>query len=219
MWLNLTGRDAATVSRDRRIPEVTNRPTGRDTLVFTLLKRNVDTCGPGPSKCGLMGSDLYPIRVCSHLYWELSPWDWSPKAHVNTRCEWGLRTWFLQGQFTETWKCTHPLLNKLSYIMASLTQCFKPKCLQPKWGHLDDTTGAAWRHVMFFLLFWYVWSLGHHWLQVYWFRCYKVYFWDSRSVLWTQTLHPPPPPPPPPLHRHSGDSMMSAFTFFCELSL
>ena len=34
----------------------------------------------------------------------------------------------------------------------------------------------------------------------------------SRSVLWTQTLHPP-------LHRHSGEWTVSEFSFFGELSL
>ena len=37
------------------------------------------------------------------------------------------------------------------------------------------------------------------------FSSNKVYPWDSRDVLWTQTLHPP-------LHRQSGESIMSEFS-------
>ena len=31
---------------------------------------------------------------------------------------------------------------------------------------LEDTTGAVWRHVVFFLLFYYVWRSGHQLLQL-----------------------------------------------------
>ena len=33
-------------------------------------------------------------------------------------------------------------------------------------GHLDDTTGAVWRHVMLFLLLYYVWRRTQHWLPL-----------------------------------------------------
>ena len=57
---------------------------------------------------------------------------------------------------------------------------------------LDDITRAGWRHVMFFC---FITSEG---LTIDFncigFYCNKVYLWDSRSVLWTQTLHPSAPP-------------------------
>ena len=34
-------------------------------------------------------------------------------------------------------------------------------------GHLDDTTGGVWRHVMFYLMLYYLWRRGHDWLQLY----------------------------------------------------
>ena len=44
------------------------------------------------------------------------------------------------------------------------------------------------------------------------FGCNALYPWDSRSVLWTQTVQPS-------LHRHSGEKIMSEFKLFGELSL
>ena len=38
------------------------------------------------------------------------------------------------------------------------------------------------------------------------FGCNTVYPWNSRSVVWTQTLHPP-------VHLQSGESMMKEFSF------
>ena len=36
--------------------------------------------------------------------------------------------------------------------------------------------------------------------------------WDSKSILWTQTLHPP-------LNLHSGEKIMREFSFLGELSI
>ena len=43
----------------------------------------------------------------------------------------------------------------------------------------------------FFLLFFHGWTSGHHLLQCIGFACNTVHPWNSTSVLWTQTLHPP----------------------------
>ena len=45
-----------------------------------------------------------------------------------------------------------------------------------------------------FQLFFYIWRRSHQLLQLCCIGCNAVYPRNSKSVLWTQTLHPPPPP-------------------------
>ena len=80
----------------------------------------------------------------------------------------------------------HPLASLLPVVAIRLkTWCklprFKSNMNVGACGHLDDTTRAVWRHVVFFL-FYYVWSSGH-------LGWNTVYPRNSSSVLWTGTCH------------------------------
>ena len=79
--------------------------------------------------------------------------------------------------------------------------------------HLDDTTGAVWRHLQIFFSCFFMSeeSLTSYFICIR-FSSNELYLWNSRSVLWTQTLHPT-------LHWQSGELMMSEISFFGELSL
>ena len=57
--------------------------------------------------------------------------------------------------------------------------CFKLNMNVGACRHLDDTTRAVRKNVMFSLLFYHVWRRNHHLLQCYWILL--------QSVLWTQT--------------------------------
>ena len=83
--------------------------------------------------------------------------------------------------------------------------------------HLDDTTGAGWRKVTIsFCCFIMSVDTVTSYFNCVGFGCNAVYPWNSRSVLLTQTLHPPPPPPPPP----SIDIVLSrSFSVNCPFEL
>ena len=89
------------------------------------------------------------------------------------------------------------------------------KCLSPQitYRHLNETTGAEWRHFMvFFCCFFTFEEVVTITFNCLGFGCDAVHPWDSKSVFWTQPLHPP-------FHRRRGEYIMSEFIFFCELSL
>ena len=65
--------------------------------------------------------------------------------------------------------------------------------------HMDDTTGAVWRHVVFFSVGFLTCEEGvPSYFNCSGFAWNTVYPWDSKRVLWTRILHPP-------LHLHSGE--------------
>ena len=115
------------------------------------------------SKEKLLSNMAPRLRVCGYRETE-----WS--------CRWWGRScdWFLWGIWDQlkTWCKWHRFESNMN-----VRAC----------GHSDDTTRAAWRHVMYFLCFITSEEGPTIDFSCIWFCCNKVYPWNSRCVLWTQT--------------------------------
>ena len=79
---------------------------------------------------------------------------------------------FLQGAFTDP-RTHHCFAMAASFASSSgLTKqckwpCFESDMSVGAWGHMDDTTGAVWRYVVFFLWFYYIWRTTRDWIILY----------------------------------------------------